>query len=137
MQNREDILEAARSLRPLLKQFIGEAAEEFDQKLAALLAASPNKKVDNQILELVAQHDCTREWMKEFLEIKRSSNSVQRDEMMWIFISRYFAPLPGDPAPIPASRFECPQGDYVWYQPSAGAMPPECPTHQQALVRKN
>lgn len=135
MQNRDDILEGARCLRPLLLQFTGPAAEEIDRKLADLLAASHHAKVDNQILELVAQRDSTRQWMREFLEVKKSQNAGERDEQFQRFVSRYFAPPPGDPEPVAAMRFECPRGDYVWYQHAAGINPPQCPTHHLTLVR--
>jgi len=45
----------------------------------------------------------------------------------------YAAP-PGQPGPSAAPKYECPHGDYTWYQRSVGTPVPNCPTHGVALV---
>jgi hypothetical protein len=61
----EDILEAARSIRPHLSELLdAELAITIDQKLTELLAqAEAGQPVENLILELLAAHDSTRNWL--------------------------------------------------------------------------
>jgi len=126
MFDSDDILECARSIRPLLRDVVGKNANDLDTQLATLLSAE-DQSVD--ILHLLASRESTREWMTEFLKIK-SSQSGQPSLVQWSY-----SPLPGHQDNIPAGKFECPEGDYVWYQPSVGTAVPLCPTHQVKLVR--
>ena len=59
------IFEAAHSIRPYLSELLGaELAIEINQKLVELLTqAAKGQPVENQILELLASHDSTREWL--------------------------------------------------------------------------
>ena len=61
----EAIFEAAHSIRPYLSELLGaELAIEVSQKLVELLTqAAKGQPVENQILELLASHDSTREWL--------------------------------------------------------------------------
>jgi hypothetical protein len=47
-----------------------------------------------------------------------------------------FKPLPGQPSPIEASRYRCPDAacDHEWTRRSAGQKPGKCPTHHLPLV---
>ena len=63
MYTSEDVLEAARVIRPYLPNLLGAEAETVERALAELLArAESGEAVDNQILELLAEYDATREW---------------------------------------------------------------------------
>lgn len=148
MYQREDVLEGARTIRPLLKELVGPEAERLDRELAALLTVERDRKnVDNLILNLLAREDATRAWIKQFLELKHSP-----EELLGLLF-RSYRPLPGhvellkamtepdyqlppgefDPRTAP--KFECPQGDYAWYQFSAATRIPTCPTHNLSLGR--
>jgi len=65
MYSTEAILEAAHAIRPYLSELLdAELTIEIDQKLADLLAqAEDGQPVENLILELLASHDSTREWL--------------------------------------------------------------------------
>ncbi|OLP18517.1 hypothetical protein BST81_10590 [Leptolyngbya sp. 'hensonii'] len=119
-----DILEAARTIRPLLSELIGdEAAGAIDPQLAGLLAqANTRQLVDNQILELLAEQDATREWVADFLQDQQQPAHL-----------RTWNPLPGQRSPIGTAKFVCPEGDYTWYCPRIGIEPPLCPTHNLPL----
>lgn len=64
----EDILETARTIGPYLPDLVGAEAETVQIALATYLAkAQAGEAVDNDILELLAQRDATREWARQFL----------------------------------------------------------------------
>ncbi|MBW4661059.1 MAG: hypothetical protein KME15_20480 [Drouetiella hepatica Uher 2000/2452] len=125
----EDILEAARSIRPFLaEQLEAEAAARVDLQLADLLArANAGETVDNLILELLAETDSTREWMFAFLQKQALPESTRES-------TKGFNPLPGQGSAIAAPKYVCPEGDYIWYRPRVGVEPPLCPTHNVPLV---
>lgn len=120
----EDILEAARSIRPFLSELLPEAeVKVIDQQLSDLLAqANTRQPINNLILEVLTTHDTTREWLSKFLEDKQ-----QPEHLRTVFS------LPGNPSMVNADKFVCPQGDYIWYRPRVGIEPPHCPTHKQPL----
>ncbi len=117
----EDILEGGRSIRPYLEELLGNDAIQVDNKLAELLAqAQAGQPTDQQILEILTSYPNTRNWIAEFLSEKQ--------------VSKGFEPLPGQGQPISAQKYNCPQGDYVWYRRIVGATIPICPTHGVELI---
>jgi len=116
--------EAACSIRPFLSELLPEAeAKVIDQKLSNLLAqAKTGQPIDNLILDVLAAHDTTREWLSKFLEDKQ-----QPEHLRTVFS------LPGNPSIVNIDKFVCPQGDYIWRRPRVGIEPPHCPTHNQPL----
>lgn len=123
----DDILEAARSIRRYLHQLIPEDAEAVDKELAEHLNVAPSakKSANSRIISILRKRETTREWLVSFLaqhqppEVTRAFN---------------FQGTLGDPSPVAARRYVCPQGDYNWYRMSAGAPIPACPTHGLPLV---
>jgi hypothetical protein len=116
----ETVLEGARSIRPHLPALLGDRAPQVDARVADLLAqAKDGQTVDKEILALLKHEQSTYYWIAEYL----SSDSVTKG----------FAPLPGKSGPITAPKFVCPEGDYVWYQRSAGTPVPDCPTHGKLI----
>jgi hypothetical protein len=112
----EDVLEGARSIRFYLPDLLGSAAAECDRQLVALLTqAQQGESVDQAILKLLTRDPKTKQWLAEFLSPKATAKGYDR--------------LPGSSGAIAAVKYVCPQGDYVWYQRSAGVSVPHCPTH--------
>jgi hypothetical protein len=109
--------EAACSILPFLSKLLPEAeAKVIDQKLSNLLAqAKTGQPIDNLILDVLAAHDTTREWLSEFLEGKQQSKHLKNLDF-----------LPGEVSIVNADKFVCPQGDYIWYRPRVGIEPPHC-----------
>jgi hypothetical protein len=119
----DDLLEAAKTIRPFLPKLLGENAEEMDRHLAELIArCQAGEHQENQIAELLASQDAAREWMAEFLK------SDGRQET-----TRSYAPLPGIGS-VRAPKYICPEGDYIWYRLYSSDPIPRCPTHQIPLV---
>jgi hypothetical protein len=118
----EKLIEGARAIRPYLTELLGDRAEAVDAQLAELLNKSAaGGKTDNLILDVLVQDDKTRKWLDEFLD--RGTPAAERS----------YSPLPGQPTPVMAQRYECPQGDYVWYRRTVADKTPRCPTHNVPL----
>ncbi|MBM3727972.1 MAG: hypothetical protein FJW40_21425 [Acidobacteria bacterium] len=124
MYSSDDILEAARTIRPYLPSLIGPpAAAVLDAKLASLLAdARQGRKVDNLILDALQAPEA-REWTRQFLRAGALETL------------RAYQPVAGPGRPVAAEKYCCPQGDYVWYRRQVGETVPKCPTHQCELTQ--
>ena len=124
MYKSAEILEAARSIRPYLRELLPPSeAKAIDKELAKLLEkASTGESIKNQILELLRNQDSTREWLLDFLQDKQKPDNL-----------RNFSPLAGTISIVKADKFVCPEGDYTWYRPRVGIEPPLCPTHNIPL----
>lgn len=121
----EDILEGARSIRPVLTELVGLDAPDIDSRLAnLLLAAEAGDEVDNKVLKLLRSNDATRLWMRDYLRADKKD----------AFVVLGYSPPPGPPAPVSAHKYVCPYRDYTWYQRSVGQPMPKCPTHGVELV---
>lgn len=122
MYDEKQILEAARTIRPLLVDLVGKVlAGELDGALAGLLAdAVSGRKVDNLILDTVRKYPPAREWMRAYLGVGVAE-------------FRGFQPTPGLGDPVSAPKYCCPQGDYTWYRRQVGESIPRCPTHKVEL----
>lgn len=126
MYTSEDVLEAARVIRPYLPNLLEAEAETVERALAELLArAESGEAVDNQILELLAEYDATREWTRQFLNDKIPPP-----------VMRSYDPLAGSVSVIDANTFVCevPGCSRIWYSPKAGIEPPLCQEHKIPLV---
>jgi hypothetical protein len=124
-----DALDAARAIRSYLPELLGEsdAAASTDARLAALLHASQDgKPVTDAVAGVLAERSVTRNWAAHFLERGCPPDVVATERS-----------VPGGPpvTVLPAPRFVCPSGDFAWWQRAAGVEPPNCPSHDQPLIR--
>jgi hypothetical protein len=121
----EHVLAAARTIRSVLHGLSPSTAEDLDSQVAELLArAKTGERVGAGIIDVLSKQDATRSWMQFFL----ATGSPRP-------LSRGFQHLPGDPKPVPGTKFECPDGDFTWYRPFVGVPVPQCPTHKKPLVQ--
>lgn len=122
----EDVRQAARAIRPHLRELLGSdaLATALDERLAELLdEAAAGRQVKAGLLAALSEHGATRSWARDFLR-ERDPCSAQRS----------WRP-PGDLIGPPAPRWYCPFGDYEWYASTTGERPPEeCPKHSVPLV---
>jgi hypothetical protein len=124
MMSIAELLEAARTIRPLLltlRDLDAETAQQVDQQLAELLnqSAVSDKVTAQQIRTLLQAHASTQKWLADF------SNAVSEQKS---------SSLPGDPTLQSAIKYVCPVGnDYTIYQ-EANEDIPLCPTHLVPLV---
>jgi hypothetical protein len=120
----EDVLEAARAIRPYLPDLAPDVGEQLDGDLAALLsAAADGDDVRLDVARLLRSEPATREWTQEFLRLRQPPEVVKA-----------FEPAPGHGAPVPALKFVCPLGDYVRYAAGVGERIESCPSHRLPLV---
>ncbi len=128
MYTPQEILDAARTIRPELPTLIAADAQTVDAQIADLLRrADAGEPVHNAILQLLAQHEQTRQWMDAYLAV---DNQAKRLRVM-----RTYRQPGGDPDPIDAERYVCPVAcDTVWWKQFAGEEIPDCETHKIRLV---
>jgi hypothetical protein len=132
MYNTQEILDAARTIRPelpvLLENEPAVDAAELDALIAALLGrAEQGESVDNSVLSLLAATDPTREWLRSYLDAE------EKDERLEAM--RSFRRPAGNPDPIVAQRYVCPvDGQTAWYKQFEGEEIPLCVDHNVRLV---
>ncbi len=107
MFTNSQILEAARTLRPLLPQALdADSAQTLDQQLAQLLNQTDldeDTQVD-RLYDILDSHPRTKSWLDDFL---KNPTSTQKN----------YARLAGDPTLPGATKYVCPIGnDYTWFQ---------------------
>jgi hypothetical protein len=125
----EELAEAARAIRPYLGELVGDAAARFDSEIADLLeAAGSGHDVMTRLWSLLTSTAATESWTAEVL-----SDPLHRPPPLQSAVRRGYEPLPGVGAPVPASKYTCPHGDYIWYRPATGMPVPRCPTHDSVL----
>lgn len=122
------ILKAAKTIRQFLPQLLGEQAEAVDQELADLIIrCQAGEPLENQITNLLASHDATRKWMRDFMA--NGSPPPTRGP------GYEHNQLPGL-AFVGAPKYVCPHGDYIWHHIDSSDPIPTCPTHDCPLVRE-
>lgn len=123
----DDIVDVAKKIRPFLPDLVGDDAPEYDRVIAGLIADSRDgRDVTAQLSEVLTRSAATHAWAARVLEDDR--------RLPPRVLERGFQPLPGYGEVIDAERFECPDGDYVWYRMSVGDTVPSCTTHHRLLV---
>jgi hypothetical protein len=121
----EDIVQAAREIRPQLESLVGPDWKEWDTKLGDLIARAEagEEDADLAILSDLRSHSAIRAWLRDRLERKEP-----------IAVERAFEPVPGTSPAVPMPVFTCPKCDYTWYRVAVGVPIPLCPTHKIKLV---
>ncbi|MFB4285512.1 hypothetical protein ACBJ59_60370 [Nonomuraea sp. MTCD27] len=130
----DDLLEAARTVRPYLPDLIGDAAPQVDQEICRLLdAARAGADVAFELNATLSQTMALHLWKEEVLadELHRppelQSRTVRRSAGR---------PSPGDGEDIDATKYVCPvERDYIWWRQSPGDQVKLCPDHEVPLVR--
>jgi hypothetical protein len=118
----QEVLNAARAIRPHLPDLVGDDAVEVDGQLQHLLARSEaGETVKIAILRVLSQRNATRQWANDLLKVP------QRD--------RSYEGLPGKVQMVSVPRYICPKGDGTpWYRFSVGDQVPLCPNHRIPLI---
>ncbi|MEU1183845.1 hypothetical protein ABZ464_40725 [Streptomyces sp. NPDC005820] len=123
----DDLLEAARAIRPYLEELVGEDAAAYDGALGRLLAdAHEGLDVDAPLSALLSSNEDISVW----IGMVRHDPLRRPPEHQPI---RGYGDLPGPGEPVSAERYVCPGGDFVWYRPTAGVPVPACPDHGAVL----
>ncbi|MFI5912057.1 hypothetical protein [Dactylosporangium sp. NPDC051541] len=122
----DEMIEIARRIRPYLTDLVGPGrAPQIDARLAAILAGRADEDVERVLLADPA----LLTWAAATLGDPRlRPPALQGVQERGVDLGL------GDGETVDAERFDCPQGDYVWYRPSVVYAVPRCPTHDVALV---
>ncbi|MGW4213857.1 hypothetical protein ACWEIJ_38145 [Lentzea sp. NPDC004789] len=125
-----EMVELARAIRPCLPELVGEKqARAVDRQLADLLGAEgPEADVEAGIDAVFRSSPEILSWVERTLDDDRL-----RPPHVQLPAERIDGPG-GDGELVDAERFQCPQGDYVWYRPSVVYPVPVCPTHNVVLT---
>jgi hypothetical protein len=120
MYNYDDIRDGARTLRQSIHYVLpAPDAEAMAQQLDTLLASdSPPDETATVVLELVATHETTREWMRRFLESTPHT--------------KLFEELPGK-AMVPLPIYTCPYGGCRWAIRDVGDPPQRCMVNNEPM----
>jgi len=126
----EDVIDVARTIRAYLPKLVGIEADAYDREIADLIAkAQAGDDVGEQLLAVLTRSPTVHDWAARVLE-----NDRHLPPDIQPITERGYQPLPGPGEPIQAERYECPYGDYVWYQISVSDPVPDCLTHKCALT---
>jgi hypothetical protein len=126
----EGVWEAARAVRPYLIELLGPAAADVDAELARLLAGEAGgEDVEQRLRAVLEAHEATT----VFLDRVLADAPQFRPPRVVSAHRRRYSGLPGPSSPVPADKFGCRRGDFVWYRPEVGVPVPPCPTHRCAL----
>lgn len=122
----ESILDVARTIRPYLKELVGEEAAGYDQEISRLLAAAlAGTDVGDELMSVLVRSSAVQTWAAQVLE-----DDLHRPPEMQPVDELGYEPLPTpEGPPTEAEKFCCPAGDYVWWRRSIGQQVPACPDH--------
>jgi hypothetical protein len=129
------VLEAARAIRPYLRELVGPAADELDRGIADLLNAGPGEQVSVDVRSLLESDETTGDFLAEVLA---DAPHYRPPKLQPGYVRRGggYQALAGDVEPVlHTGKYACPHGDYVWYRPAVGTPIPPCPTHGPILIR--
>jgi hypothetical protein len=136
MYSTETILETVLLLHPRLEELLGaEIGQQVNTQLLQLLSQiQAEAPVENQLIELLAQHEPTRREMRELLDRQTESDRTTTLTKPLTTKGSSFQPLPGDSIkPQSKPQFQCPQCDYTWSRLKLGKPTPLCPEHHIPL----
>jgi hypothetical protein len=130
----DGVLEAARAIRPYLKDLVDDAAVagNLDRRIAEELTGQADQTATaDRLRALLEEHEDTTWFMSRVLTDKPRYRQPYHQPTL----RRDIVSPAGDPGLVEADRYACPVGDYVWYRPDVGTPIPNCPSHHIPLAR--
>lgn len=126
----ETIFCVACTIRPYLKELVGEEAAAYDREISRLLAAAiAGTDVGDELMSVLVRSPKVQTWAAQVLE-----DDLHRPPELQPLAELGYEPVPTrEPPPTEAEKFCCPDGDYIWWRRSIGQQVPTCPDHS-ALV---
>jgi hypothetical protein len=134
----EGVVAAARSIIPHLDQFVGPASAELRPRIEGLLiAAERGDDVAGDLARLLSETPETAGFLTAVLNDAPQFRSPYQQERYVDGPTRQDLPLlSGDPAPVAAATYHCPECAWTWLRPSVGTPIPRCPNDDAVLVRR-
>jgi hypothetical protein len=125
------VWEAARAVRPYLDDLVGAAASQVDVELAEILTDNEDDERSEYLLrEVLEAHEGTFIFLRR---VRDDAPAYRPPQVLAESTGRRYTGPAGNPLPVPADKFACPRGDYVWYRADADEPLPLCPTHRCEL----
>ncbi|WP_261569261.1 hypothetical protein [Frankia gtarii] len=137
MDDTEATIAAGRAIQQRLFDLLGPAvAADVAAHLEKVLTADsePTSRAA-AVSELLGEYDDTARFLRRYVNDAAFRALLSADSGPANERSDGPDLLAGDPGPIDADLYRCPQGDYEWEHLQAGESVPECPVHHVALVR--
>ena len=130
----DGVLEAARAIRPYLKNLIEDPAMAaiLDRRIAEQLTDPADRTATPGRLRALLEGQEDTAW---FLNRVLADKPHYRPPYRQPAYQRDIANPPGKLTRVKADRYACPRGDYVWYRPEVGTPIPDCPDHHIPLAR--
>jgi len=130
----DGVLEAARAIRPYLKDLVDDpaVAADLDRRIAEQLTDQGDQMATASTLKALLEEEEDTIW---FLNRVLTDKPQYRPPYHQPAYQRDIVSPAGDPGPVEADRYSCPCGDYVWYRPDIGTPVPDCPDHHIPLMR--
>lgn len=130
----DGVLEAARAIRPYLKDLVDDpaAAGILDRRIAEQLTGPADRAAAATRLRALLEGQEDTAW---FLSRVLSDKPHYRPPYYQPAYQRSIVSPAGDVSQVEADRYTCPRGDYVWYRPEIGTPVPDCPDHHIPLAR--
>lgn len=91
--------------------------------------AGGGELVTDEMAEFLRSQPELNEWVEQLLE-----DSSLRPPHLRSREVRSYEKLPGEPAPVSASRYVCVNGDYTWYQAFTFDVVPDCKFCRKKLI---
>lgn len=122
------IYQAAEAVREFLPILVPKVHQVVDNELGVLLDnAKAGNDVEIEVLDLLNEHEHTREWLQDRLSGQDASRTT-----------RGFSSLPGDSTTsiLGIKLYRCPVDGCPrkWFMYRAGQKIPQCPDHQVPFV---
>jgi hypothetical protein len=130
----DGVLEAARAIRPYLKDLIDDpaVAGNLDRRIAEQFTDQADQAATASRLRVLLEKQEDTAW---FMNRVLTDKPHYRPPYHQPAYQRDIVSPAGDFGLIEADRYVCPAGDYVWYRPDIGTPVPDCPDHHIPLAR--
>jgi hypothetical protein len=129
------VIEAGRAIRAFLPDLVGPpSAADLDTRISGVLSLGTPGFQALELTKILRENPTTADFLDEVLADAPSYRppAIQSAQST----TRGVDTLPGDVGPIGATRYECPDADFVWWRAVVGAPVPACPTHGLPLLRR-
>jgi hypothetical protein len=116
------------SISQIARELLNHLPKAMDDELRILIArAEKGQDTTVEIIDLFSQHETTRRWIKEQINLQSREKSAT---------SRH-SPLAGNPSLVlPSQKWICPEStcDHWMFIIQAGGDPPTCEKHKVKMV---
>lgn len=133
----EGVLEAARAIRPYLRELVepAAAAAELDRQLADELGQVSDPSATAGRLRILLERQEDTAWFLDSVLADAPDHRPPYYQSGYVVRGGTASPL-GNAMPIAADRYNCPKcKNFVWYRPDIGVPVRRCPDDDVLLIQ--